>query len=144
MSNQSPDAPATVDDYIAGSPEPVREILQQVRAAIRKAAPDAEETIAYQIPTYRLEGNLVHFAAHAGHIGFYPTPSGMQQFREELSHYEGGKGSVRFPLSQPIPLNLIARIVRFRVQENLARANRLPARAAHPSPAQRTRSRRPA
>jgi uncharacterized protein YdhG (YjbR/CyaY superfamily) len=89
---------------------------------IRKAAPDAEETINYQIPTFTLKGNLVHFAAFKEHIGFYPTPTGIDKFKKELSVYEGAKGSVKFPLDQPIPFDLIGKIVKFRVKENLARA----------------------
>ncbi len=89
---------------------------------IRKAAPDAEETINYQIPTFTLKGNLVHFAAFKEHIGFYPTPTGIDKFKKELSVYEGAKGSVKFPLDQPIPFDLIDKIVKFRVKENLARA----------------------
>ncbi|MCI0495078.1 DUF1801 domain-containing protein [candidate division KSB1 bacterium] len=97
-------------------------ILEQIRTTIRKAAPDAEETINYQIPTFTLHGNLVHFAAFKKHIGFYPTPSGIEKFKHELSVYEGAKGSVKFPLDKPIPFELISRIVAFRVQENLESA----------------------
>ena len=115
-------APKTIDEYIAGFPSDVQAILQEVRATIREAAPDAEETISYQIPTFRLKGNLVHFGAFKTHIGFYPTPSGMEEFQDELSAYEGSKGTVRFPLDRQIPFDLISRIVEFRVGENLARA----------------------
>lgn len=115
--------PATgIDEYIAQFPPDVRRKLQQVRAAIRKAAPRAEEAIKYGIPTFVLNGNLVHFAAFKNHIGFYPAPSGIEKFRSELSRYESAKGSVQFPLAQPMPLPLIARIVKFRVKE--ARATR--------------------
>lgn len=124
--------PRTVDEYLAGLPADVREIMEQVRTAIRRAAPDAQETIRYQIPTFEQGGPLVHFAAHARHIGFYPTPSGIERFQAELSAYEGAKGSVRFPLDQPMPLELIGRIVRFRVEENLARAASRPRAAAGP------------
>ena len=89
---------------------------------IREAAPDAQETIKYQMPTFTLKGNLVHFAAFKKHIGFYPLPTGIEQFKDELSVYKGGKGSVQFPLGKPIPFDLISRIVKFRVQENLERA----------------------
>ncbi len=89
---------------------------------IREAAPDATETISYQMPTFTLKGNLVHFAAFKNHIGLYPAPTGIEEFKEELSTYKGGKGSVRFPLDKPIPFDLISRIVKFRVKENLARA----------------------
>ena len=115
-------APNTIDEYIAGFPREVQEILEKIRKTIRAAAPDAEETISYQMPTFTLKGNLVHFAAFKKHIGFYPTPTGIAKFKKELSVYEGAKGSVRFPLDKPIPFALISRIVKFRVKENLARA----------------------
>ena len=111
-----------IDAYIATFPNDIQAILQALRAAIRAAAPDAEETIAYQMPTFRLKGNLVHFAAHRQHIGFYPTPSGIAAFRDELAAYKSAKGSVQFPLDQPLPLDLVQRIVRFRVAENQAAA----------------------
>jgi uncharacterized protein YdhG (YjbR/CyaY superfamily) len=114
--------PTPIDEYIAGFPRDVAEILQEVRATIKKAAPGAEETISYQMPTFTLKGILVHFAGFESHIGFYPTPSGIERFKKELSLYKAGKGSVRFPLDQPIPLGLIGRIVRFRVKENLESA----------------------
>lgn len=113
--------PESVDAYIALFPPDVQEILQKIRAIVRKAAPEAEETISYQMPTFKLHGNLVHFAAYGKHIGLYPIPSGAEKFKEELSVYKGGKGSVQFPLNQPIPYDLIARIVAFRVAENLAK-----------------------
>ncbi|MDH4089258.1 MAG: DUF1801 domain-containing protein [Cyclobacteriaceae bacterium] len=112
----------TIDDYIASYPIAVQEILQKLRATIRKAAPKAEETINYQIPTFKENGNLVHFAAYKNHIGFYPASSGIKEFRKELSAYDGAKGSVRFPLDKPLPLALVSRIVKFRVNENLERA----------------------
>lgn len=115
-------APTTIDEYIAGYPPDVQAILQQIRQTIREAAPDAEEAISYQLPTFRLHGNLVHFGAFKSHIGFYPTPTGIEKFQKELSVYQGAKGSVRFPLDQPIPYALIKRIVKFRVQENRAQA----------------------
>lgn len=115
-------APQSIDEYIAGFPHDVQEILQKIRMTIRKAAPDAEETINYRMPTFTLKGNLVHFAAHQKHIGFYPTPTGIEKFKNELSVYEGAKGSVQFPLDKPIPFALISKIVKFRVKENLARA----------------------
>ena len=111
----------SIDEYIANFPEDVQAVLEKLRATIKKAAPDAEETINYQIPTFTLKGNLVHFAAFKKHIGFYPTPSGMEKFKKELSVYEGAKGSVQFPLDKPIPYGLISKIVKFRVKENLAR-----------------------
>lgn len=111
-----------IDAYIATFPNHIQERLTALRAAIRAAAPQAEETIRYQMPTFRLKGNLVHFAAHKNHIGFYPTPSGIAAFHDELSAYQGAKGSVQFPLDQPLPLDLVQRIVRFRVEEDLAAA----------------------
>ena len=111
-----------IDEYIAGFPPGTREILEKVRATIRAAAPEAEETINYAIPTFTLKGNLVHFAGFKNHIGFYPTPSGIEKFKNELAEYEGAKGSVKFPLDQPMPYDLISEIVKFRVKENLERA----------------------
>jgi len=108
-------APKDIDDYIAGFPPAVRKKLEQIRATIQKAVPDADEAISYQIPTFRLNGkNLIHFAAFQQHIGLYPAPRGDEAFREELSKYEGGKGTVQFPLDKPIPVALIRRIVKFR------------------------------
>ncbi len=115
-------APKTIDEYIAGFPQDVQAILQKLRQTVREAAPEAEETIKYQMPTFMLKGNLVHFAAFKNHIGFYPAPSGIEQFKQALAPYEGGKGSLRFPLGQPVPYDLIREVVKFRVQENLARA----------------------
>ncbi len=115
-------APKNIDEYIAGFPHDVQEILEKIRLTIRKAAPEAEETIKYKMPTFTLKGNLVYFAAFKKHIGFYPPPTGMEQFKNELSVYEGAKGSLKFPLDKPIPFALISRIVKFRVKENLDRA----------------------
>jgi uncharacterized protein YdhG (YjbR/CyaY superfamily) len=111
-------APATIDDYIAGFPKDVQRILARVRATIRKAAPGARETISYGIPTFRGNGNLVHFAAYRSHIGLYPAPRGQPEFANELSAYEGGKGTVRFPLDAPIPYGLIARMAKFRARQD--------------------------
>ena len=111
-----------IDGFIAGFPVDVQKVLKKVRATIKKAAPKAEETINYGIPTFTLNGNLVHFSAFKNHIGFYPTPSGIEKFKKELSVYEGAKGSVKFPLDQPIPYGLIAKIVIFRVEENSQKA----------------------
>ncbi|TAK35957.1 MAG: hypothetical protein EPO28_13985 [Saprospiraceae bacterium] len=113
-----------IDLYIAGFPKEVQLILKQVRATIMAAAPKASETIAYAMPAYKLNGPLVYFAAFKNHIGFYATPTGHEAFAKELAAYKQGKGSVQFPLSQPVPLDLIARIVRFRVAENLGKAAR--------------------
>ncbi len=114
--------PRNIDAYIAGFPNDVQEILEKIRQTIRKAAPDAEETISYLIPTFTLKGKyLVYFAAYKKHIGLYPAPRGSEKFKKELSRYEGGKGTVRFPLDKPIPLALITRIVKFRIKQNLER-----------------------
>lgn len=112
----------SIDEYIAAFPEDIQKILEKIRATIKAAAPDAEEKISYQMPTFALKGNLVHFAAFKNHIGFYPVPTGIEKFKKELSVYEGAKGSVKFPLDKPIPYNLISKIVKFRVKENLANA----------------------
>lgn len=112
----------TIDEYIAMFPEDVQVVLQQIRATIKAAAPDAVEKISYQMPTFAQKGNLVHFGAFKTHVGFYPVPSGIEAFKDELAVYKQGKGSVQFPLDQPMPLDLITRIVQFRVQENLAKA----------------------
>jgi uncharacterized protein YdhG (YjbR/CyaY superfamily) len=114
--------PENIDDYIADFPPDVQVILEKIRATIRKAAPGAEEAIKYRLPTFVLSGNLVHFGAFKKHIGFYATPTGNKKFREELSVYEGAKGSVQFPLDKPIPFGLISKMVKFRVKENLERS----------------------
>ena len=113
---------SSINEYIALFPPETQKILEELRAVIRSAAPDAVEKISYQMPTFFLKGNLVHFAAWKNHIGFYPTSSGTLAFEQELSIYEGAKGSVKFPLNQPLPLKLIGRIVKFRVAENLKNA----------------------
>jgi len=113
----------TIDDYIATCPKGIQGKLQEIRATIKGSAPDATEKISYQIPTFYLKGNLVHFAAFKDHIGFFPTSSGRDAFKQELSIYPGGKGTIRFPNDEPLPLELISRIVKFRVAENLKRAS---------------------
>ena len=115
---------ANIDEYIAAFPQDVREKLEQMRATIRKAAPQAEEAISYAIPTFKQNGNLVHFAAYKNHIGFYPAPRGIEAFKKELAAYEGGKGTVQFPLDRPLPTALITKIVKFRVKDNAARVGR--------------------
>jgi uncharacterized protein YdhG (YjbR/CyaY superfamily) len=115
-------SPSSIDEYIAVFPPGVRKILKQIRATIRKAAPHAEEAIKYRIPTFVLNGNLVHFAAFKNHVGFFPTPSSIAAFKDELSRYESAKGSVQFPIDQPMPLRLIERMVKFRVREARAKA----------------------
>lgn len=112
-----------IDEYIGGFPAEVQEILQKIRSLIREAAPQAKEDIKYAIPTFTLNGNLVHFAAFKNHIGFYPTPSGTEKFQQELAIYKSAKGSVQFPLNQPMPYDLMRRMVEFRVQESLDKAN---------------------
>ena len=108
-----------IDQYIRHFPSDVQKILTKIRTTIRKAAPEAEEAIKYAIPTFVLKGNLVHFAAYQNHIGFYPAPAGIKAFKEETKPYESGKGTLKFPLDKPIPFDLISRIVKFRVQQNL-------------------------
>lgn len=114
----------TIDEYIATFPAETQNILQEVRALIKAAAPEAKEKISYQMPTFDLNGNLVHFAAFKSHIGFYPTPSGIEAFQQELSGYTGAKGSVQFPIDQPMPLDLIRRIVEYRVAENIKKSQK--------------------
>jgi len=114
----------TVDDYIKTFPSEIQIILEKIRKTIQRAAPDAVETISYQMPTFKLNGNLVHFAAFKNHIGFYPIPSGIEAFKQELSPYAAGRGTLRFPLDKPIPYDLIEKVVIFRVKENLAKKNR--------------------
>lgn len=110
-----------IDEYIAAFPKDVQKKLEEMRATIRKAAPDAQEAISYAIPTFKQRGNLVHFAAFKNHIGFYPAPRGIEAFKKELARYEGGKGTIQFPLDEPLPLSLITKIVKFRVKDNLER-----------------------
>ena len=112
----------TMDAYVASFPKEVQSILEQIRATIRKAAPGATEAISYQIPTFKLNGsNLVHFAAWKDHIGFYATPSGNTAFKKELARYKVAKGSIQFPLNEPIPYDLVAKIAKFRVKETQAK-----------------------
>jgi uncharacterized protein YdhG (YjbR/CyaY superfamily) len=124
-----------IDQYIAAFPKDVQQRLSGIRKVVREAAPEAEEAIKYRMPTFVLNGNLVHFAAYAHHIGFYPAPTGIDKFKAELSKFKGAKGSVQFPLDEPVPFDLIGRIVKYRVQQNLAKAaassrTRPPARRA--------------
>jgi uncharacterized protein YdhG (YjbR/CyaY superfamily) len=108
----------SIDEYIRSFPKEIQKLLNEVRAAIKSAAPEASEKISYQIPTFYLNGNLVHFAAFKNHIGFYPTSSGISAFKDELKEYKSAKGSVQFPLDKPMPIDLIKKIVKFRVLEN--------------------------
>jgi uncharacterized protein YdhG (YjbR/CyaY superfamily) len=113
---------STIDEYIKAQPPKTQKRLKELRAVIKATAPEAGETINYAIPTFTLNGNLVHFAAFDKHIGFYPTPSGVEAFKKELAAYEGAKGSVRFPLDKPLPLKLVTRIVKFRVAEQMKKS----------------------
>jgi uncharacterized protein YdhG (YjbR/CyaY superfamily) len=133
--------PGDIDAYIAGFPAEVQPILQNIRRTIAKAAPEAREAIKYRLPTFVMNGNLVHFGAFQSHIGFYAMPTGHARFRRELSAYESGKGSVQFPLNKAMPFSLISKIVKFRVREDAAmaaarksrRQPRASARAAAPT-----------
>lgn len=116
---KSTDGIGSIDEYIAASPDKVKETLEKLRAVIKESAPEASEKISYQIPTFAQNGNLVHFAAFKNHIGFYPTSSGVEAFKKELSGYECSKGAIRFPIDKPLPYELIRRIVIFRVKENM-------------------------
>ena len=113
-----------IDDYISGFPENVREILETLRATIKKAAPEAEETISYAIPAFKLKGRmLIYFAGYKNHIGLYPAPRGKEAFKNDFAGYKGGKGTIQFSLDEPLPLPLITKIIKFRVKENQEKAN---------------------
>jgi len=116
--------PNTIDEYITEFPADVQAKLQEIRAVIHATAPEAQEKISYQMPTFFLNGNLVHFAAFKNHIGFYPAPQGIEAFKAELSAYKGSKGAVQFPIDQPMPLDLIRRIVLYRAEENRKKAEK--------------------
>ncbi len=116
--------PNNIKEYIAGFPNHIQEILKQVRVTVKEAAPAAEETIKYEMPTFTLNGNLVHFAAFKNHIGFYPAPTENEEFKKELSGYKTGRGSVQFPVDKPMPLNLITKIVMLEVKKHLERAEK--------------------
>ena len=120
MKNASAGVPANIDEYIAGFPSDTQKILQRIRKTIRKAAPDAEEAISYAIPAFKLNGNLIFFAAYKNHISVYPAPRAAAQFKKELAQYEGGKGTVQFPHDQPLPLDLVTKITKFRVKQQEA------------------------
>jgi uncharacterized protein YdhG (YjbR/CyaY superfamily) len=112
--------PTTIDEYIAGFPTEIQTVLVQIRALIKKAAPDADESISYGIPAFKQNGRpLVYIAGFKNHIGFYPIPTGIEAFKKEFSGYKTGKGSIQFPLDKPMPLDLIMKIVRYRIKENL-------------------------
>jgi uncharacterized protein YdhG (YjbR/CyaY superfamily) len=113
-----------IDEYIAAYPTDVQHLLQTIRATIHKAAPEAEEAITYGIPTFKLNGNLVHFGGYKSHIGFYPAPMGIEAFKEETAQYEAGKGTLQFPIDKPLPLELVSKIVKYRVEKNLAKVKK--------------------
>jgi uncharacterized protein YdhG (YjbR/CyaY superfamily) len=115
-------SPTTIDEYIAGYPPEVQAILKKVRSTIKAAAPDAVEAIKYQIPTFVLNGNLVSFAAYKQHIGLYPVPAGTQKFQKAVAVYQTAKSTLRFPLDEPIPYDLISRLVKYLIKEHAARA----------------------
>ncbi len=110
-----------IDEYINSFPLNIQTMLEKMRQTIHKAAPEAVEAISYQMPAFKLNGNLVYFAAFKKHIGFYPAPSGIESFKKELSPYITGKGTIQFPLDQTIPFDLVEKVVRYRVKENLAK-----------------------
>jgi uncharacterized protein YdhG (YjbR/CyaY superfamily) len=114
----------SIDEYIHSFPENIQKKLEELREAIKEQAPQAQEKISYQMPTFFLNGNLVHFAAYSNHIGFYPTSSGIDAFKNEISKYKNAKGSVQFPLEEPLPIELIKKIVKFRVEENINKKKR--------------------
>jgi len=121
--------PKDIDEYIAGFPKDVQKTLSRIRSTIRRAAPKAEEAISYQIPTFRLNGNLIHFAAYKNHIGLYPAPRAVEKFKKELERYGSSKATIKFPLDEPVPYDLIKKIVEFRVKQNSEKAkNRTPAK----------------
>ena len=130
MKSASGAAPVTIDEYIRQFPPDVQEKLSGLRATIHRAAPDATEKISYGMPTFFQKKNLVHFAAYEHHIGFYPTPSGIAAFKDEMSRYVTSKGAVQFPIDEPIPLALVTRIVKLRVAENEAKAAKKKAKRA--------------
>jgi len=113
----------SIDEYISSFPEDVQDVLEKLRRVIKEAAPEAQETISYRMPTFKLNGNLVHFAAYKNHIGFYPTPSGIDAFKKDLSPYETSKGTIKFPIDQPIPFALVKKIVKYRVNEVLSKVS---------------------
>ena len=119
---QKTNTPKSIDEYILQYPLEIQEILKTVRKTIKESAPNAEEKISYGMPTFVLNGNLVHFAAFKNHIGFYPTPNGINTFKQELSEYKTSKGAIQFPIGKPIPYEIISNIVKFRVCENNSKA----------------------
>src|SRR5687768_6216380 len=130
MPMNSASQPTSIDTYISRFPDDVQALLKKMRATIRKAAPKAQEKIAYGVPTFVLGGNLVHFAAFAKHIGFYPGAAGIDAFKKDIAKYKWAKGSVQFPLDEALPLALVTRIVKFRVKQNMAKATKPEAKRA--------------
>lgn len=116
--------PRNIDEFISNYPQDIQLLLEKMRSTIKEAAPGVQEKISYGIPTFILNGNLVHFAPYKNHIGFYPSPSGIQAFQKELTRYKSSKGAIQFPIDEPLPLKLINRIVKFRVKENLGKTKR--------------------
>ena len=116
--------PANIDEYIAGFPKDVQKILHEIRATIKKAAPDAREAIKYAMPAFILHGNLIYFAGCKNHIGIYPVPKGNESLKKELAAYQHGKGTLQFPLDKPMPLKFLAKVVKLRIQENLEKAEK--------------------
>ncbi|MBX3006845.1 MAG: DUF1801 domain-containing protein [Melioribacteraceae bacterium] len=116
--------PRNIDEFISNYPQDIQLLLEKMRSTIKEAAPGVQEKISYGIPTFILNGNLVHFAPYKNHIGFYPSPSGIQAFQKELTRYKSSKGAIQFPIDEPLPLKLISRIVKFRVKENLGKTKR--------------------
>ena len=119
MSSKAQKKFKTVEEYIAAFPKEIQELLESMRSIIKSAAPKAEELISYNMPAFQLDKMLVYYAAWHSHIGFYPTASGIEEFKEELSKYENSKGAIKFPIDKPLPVSLITKIVKFRVKENL-------------------------
>jgi len=114
-------APKSIDDYVDRFPKETQQLLRKMRLTIRRAAPKAKESISYGMPTFTLDGNRVYFAAFKNHIGFYPIPSGVETFKKELARYKQGKGSVQFPIDEPLPLALVSRIVKFRMKQDASK-----------------------
>ncbi|HEX6070549.1 MAG TPA: DUF1801 domain-containing protein [Longimicrobiaceae bacterium] len=127
-------APGSIDEYIAGFPTDVQDVLRQIRATIREVIPEATEKVSYGVPTFALHRNVVHFGGFAKHVSVYPAPRGNERFREVLSRYRGGKGTVQFPLGEPLPLELIRDIVRFLVEQDEAAAARRTGRGRRTAP----------
>lgn len=121
--DEKKEQPTTIDEYVAQFPQDVQQILNSLRSVIQESTPQAVERISYQMPAFYLKGNLIYFGAHKHHIGFYPTGSGIEAFKEELSAFKWSKGVVQFPLNEPIPYELVSKIVKFRVAENLKKSS---------------------